>query len=254
VRKAFVPDFWVMSDIGDAALRTLIVLSLHKDKLDHCYMTNDKIAGIMNKDVRRVQADLNRAIEMKFIERKFDAKGKRFFVLNMNGLTGDAQRHPMTENDMTENVMGCRSASGGDDAQRHGGVTLSVTPLENPHIGTTYFSNISLQPRVYEGDLTELPIGQPKRIQISIEVRTELAGWLMGDEIKFVAAIDWDWSEEFILWCIGQAKRAGIRKAAYLLAICKNNWRENWCSPVDAEKAADEASREKVRERMRNLK
>ena len=254
MRKAFIPEFWITSDIKGDVLRTLIAVALHADKHGVSRVKNDTLAAMIGKDVRRIQFDLNRGESLGLISREFDEHGKRFFTINMNKRTGDEKQHPMTNNDMSKNNTPCLKTTGGGDELQQGGVTENNTPLNKPHIGTPYLSTVPFHSLAGEVVGDGLPIGQPKRSTIGIELRTELAGWLMGDEVKFVAAIDCDWSEEFILWCIGQAKRSGIRKAAYLLAICKNNWRENWCSPVDAEKAADEASREKVRERMKNLK
>ena len=39
MRKAFIPEFWITSDLGDAAFRTLAVLALHKDKEDRCLVS-----------------------------------------------------------------------------------------------------------------------------------------------------------------------------------------------------------------------
>lgn len=254
MRKAFVPEFWITSDIKGDVLRTLIAVALHSDKNGVSRVKNDTLAAMINKDIRRIQADLNRGESLGLISRKFDEQGKRYFVINMNASTGDEKQHPMLKNDMVKNDTPRRNTTGGDDGKQQGGVTENNTPLNNPHIGTLYSSTVPLHSHVHEGEGDDLPIGQPKRSVIGIEVRTELAGWLMGDETKFISAMDCDWSDEIVLWAIDQAKKLNIRKAAYLLAICKNNWREGWCSPEAAEKAADEARRAKVRERMRNLK
>lgn len=141
MRRAFVPENWVSSELSDAAFRTLTVLALHKDRQDHVYVSNDKLASILKKDVRRIQSDLNQAIQLGFIYRKYDEKGRRYFLLTMDKITDDAQRHPMTENDMTENVTPRRATPGGDDAQRQGGMTPSVTSPNNPYIGI----NLSFQ-------------------------------------------------------------------------------------------------------------
>jgi len=204
MRKAFVPEFWIISDIGDAALRTLMVLALYKDKQDHCYLTNDKIAGILCKDVRRIQADLNRAIQMKFIERKFDAKGRRCFVLNMNDCTDDVQRHTMTENVMTENVTGCRSASSGGDAERHRGMTPSVTSPKNPYIGTTVLINSSNQQTNNGGESvsecvsvsnaslppTELKQEAPPDV-IRMATQLQLESWIGEVQFQNILLSDW---------------------------------------------------------------
>ena len=227
MRKAFVPEFWIISDIGDAALRTLMVLALYKDKQDHCYLTNDKIAGILCKDVRRIQADLNRAIQMKFIERKFDAKGRRCFVLNMNDCTDDVQRHPMTENNMTENVTGCRSASSGGDAERHRGMTPSVTSPKNPYIGTTVLINSSYQQTNNGGDVVSdtecvsvsgasLPPTEPKQEAppdvIRMATQLQLEGWI--GEVKFQNILLSDWRvKETLSICHSQGGRKGGRYA-----------------------------------------
>ena len=249
MRKAFIPETWITPKLGADALRTLIAIALHADKHGVSYIKNEVLVEMLGKETRQIQIDFQKAERLGLISRKYSDKGKRYFQIHMDSCTDDSGVHGA----QPECAMGRNSNAQGGAMEVRPIAQPECAPPNNPHIGTPYLSTVpfhSLAGEVVDG----LPIGQPKRSTIGIEVRTELAGWLMGDEVKFVAAIDCDWSEDFIFWCIGQAKRSGIRKAAYLLAICKNNWRENWCSPVDAEKAADEASREKIRERMRNLK
>jgi len=145
MRKAFIPEFWVTSDLGDAAFRTLAVLALHKDKEDRCFLTNETIAGILNKDPRRVRSDLLRAEQLKLIARKYTDRGQRFFVLLMNEDTADEKRPGRTQNDRPENDRGGRKTSGGADAERPGGRTENVHPPNNPLIGTTVLNNVSQQ-------------------------------------------------------------------------------------------------------------
>lgn len=139
MRKALIPEFWVTSEIGDAALRTLMAVAMHADKQGVSYVKNDTLATILKKDVRRIQSDLNQAENLGLIKRKFDDHGKRFFVINRDNRTGDAQRHGMTPSSMTENVTPCRKTSSGDDAQRQGGMTENVTSPNNPYIGNNIF-------------------------------------------------------------------------------------------------------------------
>lgn len=144
-RKALIPEFWITSDIGDAALRTLLIVALHADKQGHAYVKNDLLAVKLKKDVRRIQSDLNKCESMGFLTRKFDDKGKRFFVINRNACTDDAERQGMTLSNMTENVTPCLKTSSGDDAERQGGMTLSVTSPKNPYIGNNLLIQSTIQ-------------------------------------------------------------------------------------------------------------
>lgn len=135
MRKAWIPENWVLSGLSDAAFRTVSVLALHKDKANRVYLTNDKLAMLLSKDVRRIQSDINQAIQIGLIERNFDTKGKRYFTLLVDKNTGDEKRQGVTPSDMTENVTPCRPASSGDDVARQGGMTPSVTSPKNPYIG-----------------------------------------------------------------------------------------------------------------------
>lgn len=145
MRKALIPEFWVTSEIGDAALRTLMAVAMHADKQGVSYVKNDTLATILKKDVRRIQSDLNQAENLGLIRRKFDDHGKRFFVINRDNRTGDAQRHGMTPSSMTENVTPCRKTSSGDDAQRHRGMTENVTSPNNPYIGNNLLLQSTIQ-------------------------------------------------------------------------------------------------------------
>ena len=141
MRKAWIPETLILSGLGDAAFRTLMVLALHKDKEDRCYLTNEKIACILNKDSRRVRADLMRAEHLGLIQRKYTERGQRFFCLIVNECTEDGKRPGVTNNV----PQGGRKTSGGEDTQRPGGRTENVLPPNNPLIGTTVLNNLSQQ-------------------------------------------------------------------------------------------------------------
>lgn len=143
MRKAFIPEFWITTELKGDALRTLFAVALHADKRGYSFVKNDTLAVMLGKDVRRVQADINRGELLGLLSRKFDEKGKRYFVINMDKDTGDGKQHPMTENNMTENDTPCHKTTGGDDELQQGGMTNYNTPPNNPHIGTLYSSTVS---------------------------------------------------------------------------------------------------------------
>jgi len=144
MRKAFIPEFWITSNIKGDALRTLVAVALHADKHGKSWVKNDTLVDMLDKDIRRIQADLNRGESLGLISRKFDDKGRRFFIINMNDCTGDEKQHPPAQNDVTENNTPCRKVPGGDDELQQGGVTNYDTPPNNPHIGTLYSSTVSI--------------------------------------------------------------------------------------------------------------
>jgi hypothetical protein len=200
MRKAFVPEFWIISDIGDAALRTIMVLALHKDKQDHCYLTNEKLAGILNKDARRVRSDLLRAEQLSLIRRKYTDRGQRYFLLLMNDCTEDAKRP-----EGTEDVQGGgRKTSGGADAERPGGRTICVLPPNNPHIGTTVLNNLSKQQTERGGDdvseclsvsnatlpPTELKQEAPPDV-IRMATQLQLESWIGEVQFQNILLSDW---------------------------------------------------------------
>lgn len=249
-----IPTYWTVSSLGDAAFRTLVLLVSHKDgKTNVVRVTNDTLAAERGIDPRNVQSHLNQAEQRGFITKKFDEKGRRFFVLNLNEKSGDDNHQGVMTSAMMEIITPCQPASGGDDGEHQGGMMVAITPPNNPHIGTTILLNHSSQPS-RAGACEVLPIGQPKRANLGQDVRTALAGWLMGDEVKFVAGMDADWTDEFVTWGLEQSKKVNIRSAAYLLKVCKNNWRENWAAPDTVTRQAAKAAEAKGLERIRNLK
>lgn len=240
-RKALIPESWVTSDIGDAALRTLLAVAMHADKSGHSYVKNDTLAIMLKKDVRRIQSDLNKCESMGFITRKFDDHGKRFFVVNRNTCTDDAQRQGMTPIVMTENVTPCRKTSSGDDAQRQGGMTPSVTPLNNPHIGNNLFlQSTSSIKKTREGEpemnqptppevefvsfspTASLPSSTPRQ-EPPAEIKRmaselQLECWL--GELQFQGIDLNDWRVRYAL-CEIQSK-GGARTAKYAWGIFRN--------------------------------
>jgi hypothetical protein len=229
MRKAFVPEFWIISDLGDAALRTIMVLALHKDKQDHCYLTNEKLAGILNKDARRVRSDLLRAEQLSLISRKYTDRGKRYFLLLMNDCTEDAKRPEGTE----DVQVGGRKTSGGADAERPGGRTICVLPPNNPHIGTTVLNNLSKQQTERGGDgvsdtecvslsTASLPPTEPKQEAppevIRMATQLQLKSWI--GQVKFQNILLSDWRvKETLSICHSQG---GRKSGRYAWGVFKN--------------------------------
>lgn len=246
-KTAFVPDFWIQSDLGDSALRTLLVLNLHRDGNNCVRMTNIELAAILNKDMRRVRDDLSLAAKKNLIVRKFDDNGKRYFELILNRNTEDGKRPGGTNT----NPEGGRIASGGEDGNHPGGRTDSVHLPNNPlymnNLKTTYKTTCDTREET-------IPLSQPKRVNLSVELRTELANWLMGSEGAFLAGADPDWSEDVIRWAIQQARKTNITHHSYLLKVIRNNWRPGWRDPDQLVKDREQEERERNRKRLEALK
>ena len=147
-KSAFVPDFWIQSDLGDSALRTLLVLNLHRDGNNCCYVTNDELAANLGKDVSGVKADLRRALKLGLIERRFDQKGRRHFYLILKECP-EGENHPPREisNPQTGgenfNPGGRITTPQGGEFQPPRGeniTPLPQTPLYRNNLNTTYKS------------------------------------------------------------------------------------------------------------------
>ena len=249
-----IPTHWTVSSLGDAAFRTLVLLVSHKDgKTNVVRISNKVFAHERGISPRNVQVHLDQAEMHGFISKKFDEKGRRYFILNLNEKTDDDNHHGMMTGDTSATITPCLPSSRDDDDEHHGTMMITSDPPNNPHIGTTNSFNHSSQPS-RAGACEVLPIGQPKRANLGQDVRTALAGWLMGDEVKFVAGMDADWTDEFVTWGLEQSKKVNIRSAAYLLKVCKNNWRENWAAPDTVTRQAAKAAEAEGLERIRNLK
>lgn len=207
MRKAFIPEFWITSNIKGDALRTLVAVALHADKHGKSWVKNDTLVGMLDKDIRRVQADLNRGEALGLISRKFDEKGRRYFVINMEACTDDEKQHPPAQNDMTKNNTPRQKTTGGDDEKQQGGMTNYDTPPNNPHIGTLYSSTVSIHKdthaREAQGEDTEclslsnasLPEPEPKQV-IPPDVQRmasqlQLESWIGELQFQNISLADW---------------------------------------------------------------
>jgi len=108
------------------------------------------------------------------LDEYFDKKGNRYFTLSVDNHTGDAQRHGVTSSDVTPSVTPRRETSPGDDAQRHGGMTPSVTSPKNPYIGDSVFLQC-INTNTKEGaDSTALQPPAPNTECVSVSGETAL--------------------------------------------------------------------------------
>jgi hypothetical protein len=85
------------------------------------------------------------AEKLGFISKKFDDRNRRFFVMNVNTKSDDAQHHGVMPSDMTTSITPCRSSSSQGDDQHHGGVMTSITSPTPPIYEQPSFQQ-SLQP------------------------------------------------------------------------------------------------------------
>lgn len=156
MRKAFIPEFWVRTNIKGDTLRTLLAIALHADKNGISFVGNELLCQITNKNTRQVQYDLNRGESAGLITRKYDDKGKRYFVINMNQCSDDGILHPMQQKSMVNDCTPCKETTGGDALSLHGGVqsdcTSPQTPLYMNHCILTPYSNTASSSSSGAGD------------------------------------------------------------------------------------------------------
>lgn len=93
-RNFLVPEFWVTAKISGDALRTAIAVGLHRSKEGVSFVRNDQLVDMTGKQARQVQLDLSKCEKAGLITKKYDEKGKRYFVINRNVCSGDVSLRP----------------------------------------------------------------------------------------------------------------------------------------------------------------
>jgi hypothetical protein len=200
MRKAFIPESWITPKLGADAFRTLIAIALHADKHGVSYIKNEVLVEMLGKETRQIQIDFQKAERLGLISRKYSDKGKRYFQIHIDpctdesGIQGAQQECAMERNSNAQGgAMGVRTMAQPECA-----------PPNNPHIGTLYFSTVSIQEKERGGDdaseclsvsNASLPPTEPKQEAppdvIRMATQLQLESWI--GELKFQSILLSDW-------------------------------------------------------------